>query len=169
MSKLYIMMGIPGSGKSTWCRHNIKDTDAYVSRDKIRFGLVNPNEPYFSKENQVYQEFINTIERKLVKYKNVYADQTSLDSRARRKLITSLHIKPEEIHVIWLNTPMETCLKYNAIRKGVEKVPEQTIRQMYGRLEKPTWSEGVKYLHIISQGKEEIIDLEKEALEEWSL
>ena len=40
---------------------------------------------------------------------------------------------------------------------------------MYGRLEKPTWSEGVKYLHIISQGKEEIIDLEKEALEEWSL
>ena len=93
MSKLYIMMGIPGSGKSTWCRHNIKDTDAYVSRDKIRFGLVNPNEPYFSKENQVYREFINTIERKLVKYKNVYADQTSLDSRARRKLITSLHIK----------------------------------------------------------------------------
>ena len=70
MSKLYIMMGIPGSGKSTWCRHNIKDTDAYVSRDKIRFGLVNPNEPYFSKENQVYQEFINTIERKLVKSGN---------------------------------------------------------------------------------------------------
>ena len=93
MSKLYIMMGIPGSGKSTWCRHNIKDTDAYVSRDKIRFGLVNPNEPYFSIDIQVYQEFINTIERKLVKYKNVYADQTSLDSRARRKLITSLHIK----------------------------------------------------------------------------
>lgn len=169
MSKLYIMMGIPGSGKSTWCQHHMKDTDAYVSRDRIRFGWVNPNEPYFSKEKQVYQEFIDTIEKNLKTHNNVYADQTSLDSRARRKLITSLHIQPEEIHIIWLNTPVEVCLKYNALRKGIEKVPEQSIIQMFGRLEKPTWSEGVKYLHIIENGKETIIDLEAEANKEWIL
>lgn len=166
MSKLYIMMGIPGSGKSTWCKQHIKETDGYVSRDKIRFKLVNPNEPYFSKEKEVYREFIEQIDKQLLRRKNVYVDQTSLDSRARRKMITSLHTKPDEIHVIWLNTSLQQSLLNNAKRKGVERVPDESIIQMFGRLERPSWEEGIKYLHIIENFKEkEIIDLEKEHIE----
>ena len=170
MSKLYIMMGTPGSGKSTWCAKHINfQKDVYISRDSIRFSLLAADEPYFSHENQVYKEFINKINIALSHEENVYADQTSLDSRARKKLINSLSQKPDEIHVIWIKTPLNECLRYNSKRTGLERVPEQSIIQMYHKQERPTWSEGIKYLHIIENEKEEIVDLEKEALEEWSL
>ncbi len=169
MSKLYIMMGIPGSGKSTWCEENISNKDSYVSRDRVRFGLLKAGDNYFSKENEVYKEFINIIDKKLMTYNEVYVDQTSLNSGARRKLIRSLQIKPDEIHVIWLKTPLQKSLLQNAKRKGLERVPDHSIIQMYGRLERPTWSEGIKYLHIIENNKETIVDLEEEANKEWTL
>lgn len=169
MSKLYIMMGIPGSGKSTWCEENISNKNTYVSRDRVRFGLLKPGDNYFAKENEVYKEFISIIDKKLMTYNEVYVDQTSLNSGARRKLIRSLQIKPDEIHVIWLKTPLQKSLLYNAKRKGLERVPDHSIIQMHGRLERPTWSEGIKYLHIIENNKETIIDLEEEANKEWTL
>lgn len=169
MSKLYIMMGIPGSGKSTWCEENISNKDNYVSRDRVRFGLLKAGDSYFSKENEVYKEFVNIINRKLMTNKEVYVDQTSLDSRARRKLLNSLQVKPDEVHVIWLKTPLQKSLLYNAKRKGLERVPDHSIIQMHSRLERPTWSEGIKYLHIIENGKETVIDLEAEANKEWIL
>lgn len=169
MSKLYIMMGIPGSGKSTWCEENISNKDNYVSRDRVRFGLLKAGDNYFAKENEVYKEFINIIDKKLMTYNEVYVDQTSLNSGARRKLIRSLQIKPDEIHVIWLKTPLQKSLLQNAKRKGLERVPDHSIIQMYGRLERPTWSEGIKYLHIIENNKETIVDLEEEANKEWTL
>lgn len=169
MSKLYIMMGIPGSGKSTWCEENISNKNTYVSRDRVRFGLLKPGDNYFAKENEVYKEFISIIDKKLMTYNEVYVDQTSLNSGARRKLIRSLQIKPDEIHVIWLKTPLQKSLLQNAKRKGLERVPDHSIIQMYGRLERPTWSEGIKYLHIIENNKETIVDLEEEANKEWTL
>ena len=169
MSKLYIMMGIPGSGKSTWCEKNISNKDSYVSRDRIRFGLLKPGDNYFAKENEVYREFINLIDKKLMTYNEAYVDQTSLNSGARRKLIRSLQTKPDEIHVIWLKTSLQKSLFQNAKRQGLERVPDDSIRQMCNNLEKPTWAEGVKYLHIIEDEKETIIDLEAEANKEWIL
>lgn len=165
MSKLYIMMGIPGSGKSTWCKKNISNKDTYVSRDRVRFGLLNPGDNYFAKENEVYRNFIGMINERLAKYNEAYVDQTSLNSGARRKLIRSLQIKPDEIHVIWLKTSLQKSLLQNAKRQGLERVPDNSVISMYNSLERPSWEEGIKYLHIIENDNEEIIDLEKEHIE----
>lgn len=169
MSKLYIMMGIPGSGKSTWCKNNVPVGASYISRDKIRFGMLEPGEAYFSKENQVYAIFIEQINKALANGNDVYADQTSLDARARAKLIHNLNARPDEIHVIWLKTSLAKSIAQNDLRTGLSKVPRKSIEQMYHNLTRPIWSEGIKYLHVITDGEEEIIDLEKEALKKWSV
>ena len=55
MAELILMMGIPGSGKSTWVKNHMKSDDIYISRDEIRFSLLQPGDEYFSKEKEVWR------------------------------------------------------------------------------------------------------------------
>ena len=50
MSRLIMMCGIPGSGKSTWiqnCKGFIGNDVVVVSRDAIRFSMLKEGEDYF--------------------------------------------------------------------------------------------------------------------------
>lgn len=144
MNKLIIVMGAPGAGKTTWCRHYLKTHKAeYISRDEIRFILVKENEPYFSKEKQVYKEFIKKIDNALFQNKTVIADQTSLNKAARAKLINSLKNKPNEIIAVYLKNSLETILEQNAKRTGRSRVPEDSVINMFNSIEKPTRDEGI--------------------------
>mgnify|MGYP003291802667 CR=1 FL=1 len=50
--------------------------DTYISRDEIRFALVAEDEPYFSREDEVYECFINEIRQALLEYDHVFVDAT---------------------------------------------------------------------------------------------
>ena len=48
---LYLMSGIPASGKSTYAHKLAEKTGAvYISRDEIRFSLLKDEEDYFTHE-----------------------------------------------------------------------------------------------------------------------
>ena len=60
-NKLYVICGVPGTGKSTFCKNHLTmfgDNVKYVSRDDIRFSIVKENEEYFSHETEVFNKFI---------------------------------------------------------------------------------------------------------------
>ena len=59
MNKLYLMVGIPGSGKSTFIANTKEVRTLIVSRDAIRFSMVSEGESYFKKEKEVFNTFIN--------------------------------------------------------------------------------------------------------------
>lgn len=85
MANLYLMCGIPGSGKSTFLKNKIRNNNSVIiSRDAIRFSIVKPNEEYFSHEDEVLEIFWNQINEALAANKTVYVDQTSLTPRARK-------------------------------------------------------------------------------------
>ena len=154
MSVLRIMMGCPGSGKSTFATVMKMESEAYVSRDAIRFSLVAENEEYFSKEDEVFNKFIETIDNHLAADKTVYADATHLNRKARLKLLNSLSVKPDFIEIIYMKTPLEVCLARNDKRKGTRAfVPRSVIRRMYASIEEPEYEEG-KYEYTVIWIKE---------------
>ena len=157
MANLFIMMGAPGAGKSTFIK-NLMAECIVVSRDKIRFSMVKEDEPYFSKEKEVYKEFIRLINEHLSRNRDVIADATHLNAASRNKLINCITALNVNIHVIWIKTTLETCLKQNELRKGTRAyVPPSVITKMHNSIEKPEFEEGISCIYIFEEDKKPIV------------
>lgn len=139
MSTLFIMVGIPGSGKSFVAKAFSKTvTSVVVSRDSIRYSLLKEGEKYFSKEKQVFAAYIKEIQKHIDNGEIVFADATHLNEASRRKLISNLKLAKEDYVVpIVIETPLEICLERNARRTGRERVPESVIEDMFESLTNP--------------------------------
>lgn len=79
----------------------------------------------------------------------VFIDATHLNQASRNKILNEVNIKPDEINVIWLKTPLRVCLERNKKRVGRANVPEKSIKNMYYNLEEPSNKENIDYLYIV--------------------
>ena len=143
MADLYLMCGCPGAGKSTFLKNHVKtDSSVIISRDKIRFSIVKPNEDYFSHEDEVLELFWKEINEVLSNNKNAFVDQTSLTPRARKWLL--LHVEGyDHANLIWIDETLETCLERNEERRGTRAyVPRSVVRRMYNQFIEPSLDEG---------------------------
>ena len=131
--RLFIMCGLPASGKSTFAQQFIKNNDIrYVSRDEIRFSMVKENEKYFSREKEVFRKFAGTVAQTLIDGFDVIADATHLNRISRDKLIRAIDQYTTEytITYIVLETSLETCMKRNALREGRARVPDSVMKRI---------------------------------------
>lgn len=153
---LYIMCGPAGSGKTTWVHeHATPGTSAHISRDRIRFSMVKEDEYYFSREKEVYMEFVKQICKALSSEQidKVYADATHLTKKSRENLIKEIDsVYPFfDIVAVAIKPSVEQCLAQNAQRSGREFVPEKVIMNMYSSFEDP-WDDDIEYIKIIYEG-----------------
>lgn len=134
------MVGIPGSGKSTYAKQSLLKINPdweYVSRDEVRYQYVSDQEHYFDHEYEVYKEFCNRISMHLANDKTVIADATHLTRASRSKLLASLDILPDKVYVVVVNTPFELCMERNAGREGIIRVPDKVMYQMKNNYQRP--------------------------------
>ncbi len=154
MPILYILCGPSGCGKTTWANDFIKEHHdiRYVSRDEIRFQLVNPDESYFSREKEVFRRFANTIRHTLVDGFDCIADATHLNEFSRRKLTQAIdmYFKDYEIVYVSFNVNVDTCIEHNANREGRANVPETVIRNMCRDFRTPSIDEDERVKEIIN-------------------
>ena len=150
-----MMVGIPGSGKSTYAKQlkarfefDRKNEDYhidYISRDEIRFSLLKDGDPYFSKENEVYRIFINKIKKGLKEGHDVIADATHITWGSRHKLMRSIHgINNVKIVAVVMRTSYDTCERRNMERKGRAYVPTDQLERMWEQYEDPQIEEGIE-------------------------
>ena len=162
MGELYVMIGIPGSGKSTYVKEYLKEyletclykTTKYVSRDDIRLKYLKEEDDHFARETEVYNEFIDEILDGFINYDCTIADATHLSKGSRAKLLGTLYkdIKDYNIKVIGIvmDSDPETCLERNSKRQGRALVPENIMKSMINAFTIPKKSEGFDEIEIIS-------------------
>lgn len=132
---IYIVAGIPGSGKSTWINaHRNINKDYWCSRDNIRFGILGEGEAYFAKEDKVYKEWIKSIKyainQTLLMGGDIYIDATHLTPKARNKVLNQLDFCGHGLTGVNFLTDEEECIRRNNLRTGRAQVPESVIRNM---------------------------------------
>ena len=139
--RVFITVGIHGSGKSTFIKKQIENYGGiHISRDKIRFSMLKPEDEYFKVEEQVFNAFIEQIQNAIDNYdeEDVYVDATNISSFSRKKLISRINIiNVKEIVWLYFNVPVETALERNSLREGRALVPEEVILSMSKNLTEP--------------------------------
>lgn len=160
-----MMMGAPGSGKSTFAKtHMVPHIEEYISRDEVRFSIVNEDEEYFSKEDEVFRQYVNKISRALAYGATVWADATHLNVKSRLKLLNALTFAPDEIEIIYINTSLEDTLDQNEKRFGTRAfVPESAVIRMWRSIQEPEFHEGnwtYNKIYIVEKDKPIIVKVE---------
>ena len=131
---VFLLCGIPASGKSTWARAHMTPTTEWISRDKVRFSIVREDEEYFSHEDEVFNTFIAYINQTLEnpEVDTIFIDATHISKGARRKVLSRIRKQNiTELNCVWFDVSLDTCLARNHLRIGRERVPETAIENMY--------------------------------------
>ena len=155
---LYIISGVPGSGKDYFLNQYFGNSSnvKIISRDVIRFSLIENDDEYFSKESLVFSKFCKAIREAFNEYDIVIANATHLNERSRNKLLNSLgkdFFKDKLINCIYMDVPLKVALERNAKREGLSLVPEDAIKRMYESSHRPNYGERYEYdkIYIVNE------------------
>jgi predicted kinase len=153
MSKVYVMVGVPGSGKSTWISNQdwAKDCVVVSSDHLIEAEAERQGKTY----NDVFKEYINEAISLMLDQvieardagKDIIWDQTSVNAKSRKKKFSML---PDYDHIaVVFDVPsLEELDKRLASRPG-KTIPKEIVSSMINTFEMPTQEEGFKEIWYV--------------------
>jgi predicted kinase len=148
MPKCYQLVGVPGSGKSTWVTNQkwAKDcayvsTDRYVEKFARRMGKT-----YNEVFDLVMPRAVDLMTRAVVKArredKDIIWDQTSTSVKSRKRKFNMLR-DYEHIAVVFKTPEPDELSRRLASRPG-KSIPDHVMRSMISGFQNPTEDEGFK-------------------------
>jgi len=139
--KIVLLVGLPGSGKSTWAELNvIPGVSGTLSSDALR-GLLADDPDNQNIHALVFKVLRDLLRRRLeLKRPITYIDATNLTRKERRPYIKLAALFDAEIEAVFFDVPAEECIRRNRGRERI--VPDTVIRMLAAKLVPPTTSEG---------------------------
>lgn len=148
MPKLIMLIGLPGSGKSTYAKryidNHLEDT-VWCSSDNVRKVLYG-DENIQGNPKTVFEHLQNDVEMYLRDGYNVIYDATNVTRKNRRGVINKFKNLAEiECHIVW--APYNECVARD--KERVRSVGEDVIRKFLYRWQSPNYDEGFKFIDVI--------------------
>lgn len=172
----YLMVGVPGSGKSTLCENLLKENPSLdiVSTDEFI-------ESYAKEKNISYGKAMremgdkplslmnNKIQKLLKEKKSFIWDQTNVFLSARKKKLKMLSQNKYEVTAIVTELSAEELNRRldKRISEGGKRINIKIINDMIESYIRPSYSEGFNEIYLISDDNEFIL-LEKNE-NKWSI
>lgn len=147
MSKVYMMIGLPGSGKSYEAKRIAVEEDAViVSSDAIR-KEINGDESCQENGGKVFEIANKRVKDALTSGKNVIMDSTNISCKRRVAWVEEMKKYADKIIAVFMATPCELCIERQALRD--RKVDEEVIERMYHNFNVPFYYEGWDEIRVI--------------------
>lgn len=148
---LYILIGISGSGKSTFAEKNCRVNHNMIqcSSDLIRKELYG-DENIQGNGAEVFRILNDRTLIYLHEDRDVIYDATNTTRKSRKKIIKLAKEFTNDICAVYFKIPLDVCLERNAKRD--RKVPEEVIRKMFYQLQEPSKEEGFDAIVTITDG-----------------
>lgn len=159
MANLVMMVGISGSGKSSYARE-IPHTEI-VSSDAVRAELYG-NESVQGDPRKIFNIVHSRIKKLLREDKNVVYDATNLNAKRRKAFLRSL--KNEDIKCRkWcyvVMTPWQICMARRSQGMGVREVSPDVIARQVRQFQLPQYGEGWDKIELV-RGFGQLDDVER--------
>lgn len=143
----YMLIGVPGAGKSTWISQQLFDwtntviasTDAYVDREAIKANKTY-SEIFKDTMPRAVRHMAQTVVDAVKKKNDIIWDQTSTTVGARAKKFRML--PGYNVVGVVFKTPEQTELARRLASRPGKTIPDNVMQQMIGGWEEPTEAEG---------------------------
>jgi predicted kinase len=136
--ELVILIGLQGSGKTTFYRTFYADTHVLVSKDRLR----NNRRPQ--------RRQMQLIEEALQQGRSVVVDNTNPTAEDRTPLIEVARRHGAEVVGFFFDSRLEDCLERNRRRTGRERIPDKALFIAFSRLKPPAPADGFDRLYRVS-------------------
>ena len=151
--KLEILIGLPGSGKSTYAmeKHKANRNSVYLSSDNIR-GELYGNESIQGSPAEVFALMQSRAIEALKSGRDVFYDATNLTRKDRAGILTATpRYVYKQATVVF--TPYEMCIERDTLRE--RSVGKEIIDKMIRRFQPPFYDEGFDFIHVYQNYSDE--------------
>lgn len=146
MPILYVLVGVPGAGKSTYIKNHLKgvilSTDDYI--EKIASETGKTYNEVFSKETmrEAISELNSNLSKAIFNKENIIWDQTNLSVKKRASILAEFKGTDYEKIAVVFPTPNEEEWKRRLNSRPGKTIPIHVLNSMAKSLEYPTIAEG---------------------------
>lgn len=150
---IYLLVGIPGSGKSTFCKKLKEELNCEViSTDQVR------NEHPDWDESKVWPEVYQRAAKAVEEQRDAIFDATNTTPKVRKRFVDEVEKYGVRVKLsaYYFDTPWEVCYERVLVRNtlpGERFLPPEVVESYGKNIIKPTLDEGFEAIYVCKDNK----------------